>query len=680
MSEHPYTNDLIHESSPYLLQHAHNPVDWKPWNKQVLEEAKASKKLMIISIGYAACHWCHVMEKESFEDSTVAAIMNEHYISIKVDREERPDVDQTYINAVQLMTGNAGWPLNVITLPDGRPIFGGTYFQKEAWMQALDQIQELYETEPQKLMEYASRLEEGIKSLDLIQLNTDTIDFSTFDLVAPLDQWKNSLDTIDGGSRGAPKFMMPNQLQFLLRIAAKNNDQELKKYVNLTLEQMAFGGLYDQVGGGFARYSTDERWHVPHFEKMLYDNAQLVSLYSQAYRLEKNPLYKKIVKETLEFIHRDLSHEEGVFYSSLDADSDNSEGILEEGAFYTYTMEELKNLIIDDWNLFAAYYNVNEYGLWKEEQKYVLIRTLGDDQFAAQHSITEEELHEKVATWKSTLMLFRESRPHPRLDDKTLTSWNALMLSAYVEAYKSFQEPTYLEAALKNAEFIRAKQQRSDGGLFHSYKKGKSTINGYLEDYAAVIDAFIALYEITLNQEYLLNADSFAKYAYDHFYDEQKHMFYFTSSDDDEIITRNFDYRDNVIPSSNSMMAKNLFRLAHHFDNATYRETALQMLKNVLPEMNQYPTSFSNWFDLLANNQTKYYEVVVVGEQANLVLLEINQHYLPNVLIAGSQSSQSLPLLEERYVKNRTLIYVCVNNTCKLPVENISEALKLLED
>ena len=345
LETHPFTNDLIHESSPYLLQHAHNPVNWKPYGKAALEQAKKEKKLIVISIGYAACHWCHVMEHESFEDSTVAAVMNKNFISVKVDREERPDVDQTYINAVQLMTGSAGWPLNVVTLPDGRPVWGGTYFRKNDWINALEQIQETYNKEPEKLIAYANRLEEGIKSMDLVHLNTKEVDFTKYPTSEIVKNSSQKFDAKNGGFKGAPKFMMPNNLEFLLRHSVEKNDTELLNFITLTLDKMAYGGLYDQIGGGFARYSTDEKWHVPHFEKMLYDNAQLVSLYSKAYLVTKKSLYKEVVEETLDFTAREMTNQEGGFYSSWDADSKDENGKLEEGAFYVFTSEELQQLM-----------------------------------------------------------------------------------------------------------------------------------------------------------------------------------------------------------------------------------------------------------------------------------------------------------------------------------------------
>ena len=675
LETHAYTNDLINETSPYLLQHAHNPVNWRAWNDNTLEKAKTEKKLMIISIGYAACHWCHVMEHESFEDSTVAAVMNANFISVKVDREERPDVDQIYINAVQLMTGSAGWPLNVITLPDGRPVWGGTYFKKDEWISAIERIQELYETEPQKLEEYASRLEEGIKSMDLITFNTNEVDFSTYAIEDIIANWEKGFDHRFGGYKRAPKFMMPNNYQFLLRHAVQNKNKALLEYVTLTLDQIAYGGVYDHIGGGFARYSVDEKWHVPHFEKMLYDNAQLVSLYSDAYLATENPLYKKVVSETLDFIAKEMTHSEGVFYSSLDADSKTETGALEEGAYYIYTEEELKKLLPKDFELFKEYYNINSYGKW-EGNHYVLIRDKSDAQIQQEFGITSEALQEKKQYWKETLFAYREKRSRPRLDDKTLTSWNGLMLKGYVDAYKAFQKQEYLEVALKNAQFIASKQLQKDGALYHSYKDGKSTINGYLEDYASVVEAYIALFEVTMDEQWLNKAKKMTDYTFTNFFDEEKHMFYFTSKEDAKLVSRNFEYRDNVIPASNSIMAKNLFKLSHYFDSPKYAETSRQMLKNVHLEMEQYPSGFSNWLDLLANYKSKFYEIVVVGEDASEKIKEINQYYIPNKLIAGSSKESDGYLLEGRYVEGETFIYVCMNNTCKLPMKDTQKAIE----
>ncbi|RMA65664.1 hypothetical protein BXY75_0076 [Ulvibacter antarcticus] len=672
-----YTNDLINETSPYLLQHAHNPVDWMAWNDTTLQKAKDEQKLMVISIGYAACHWCHVMERESFEDSTVAAVMNANFISVKVDREERPDVDQIYINAVTLMTGSAGWPLNVITLPDGRPVWGGTYFPKDQWKDALAKMQDIYTNDPQKLIDYATRLEEGIKSMDLIKLNTEDIDFSKYSTDEMVQKWSQSFDKTYGGYNRAPKFMMPNNYEFLLRYAVEKKDDALLKQVVLTLDNMAYGGVYDHIGGGFSRYSTDVKWHVPHFEKMLYDNAQLVSLYSNAYLVTKDEHYKEIVSETLDFIAREMTNNEGAFYSSLDADSENAAGELEEGSYYVYTKEELQKELGSDFDLFESYYNVNSFGKW-EHGNYILIRNKTDKEILEKFSLTSEVLQKKKKEWNEKLYAYRNLRPKPRLDDKTLTSWNGLMIKGYVDAYKTFGEDNYLKAALKNANFISEKQLKKDGSLYHSYKDGKSTINGYLEDYAAVIQGYISLYEVTLDKQWIEKAKQLADYSFEYFFDEEKHMFYFTSKEDAALVSRNFEFRDNVIPASNSIMAKNLFVLSHHFDEQKFAKTAKQMLVNVEPEIEQYPAGFSNWLDLLANYQNKYYEVVIVGADAMEKTKEINKNYIPNKLIAGTIQPEKGALFEGRYVADETFIYVCVNNACRLPVTKTEKALEFI--
>ncbi len=676
---HKYTNELINETSPYLLQHAHNPVNWMPWNDKTLELAKNENKLILISIGYAACHWCHVMEHESFEDSLVAQTMNSNFINIKVDREERPDVDQVYMNAVQLMTGSGGWPLNVVALPDGRPVWGGTYFKKDQWINVLEQLAKLHEKDPEKLLEYANKLEQGIKSMDMVVLNKEEPVFKTEYIDKVVNEWSKSFDHIKGGPNRAPKFMMPNNYHFLLRHAYQNDDKPLQKFVNLTLTKMALGGIYDQLGGGFSRYSVDNKWHVPHFEKMLYDNAQLVSLYSDAYLITKNELYKEVVYETLDFIEKELTSPEGVFYSSLDADSLNKNDELEEGAFYVWQKEELKNLLKDDYEVFSNYYNVNNYGYW-EHNNYVLIRDQEDEEFIKNLKLANEELKSKKTEWKQILIKEREKRSKPRLDDKTLTSWNALMIKGYVDAYRVFQDSSFLSIALKNANFILKKQINSEGSLFRNYKEGTSSINGYSIDYATTIDAFISLYQVSSDEKWLNSARNLTNYSFDNFYDESSNMFFFTSIKDPKLVTRNIDFRDNVIPSSNSIMAKNLFKLSHYFDNSNYSNTATRMLNNVKPEMATYGSGFSNWLDLMLNYSNPYFEVAIVGANAMQRTKELNEHYIPNILIANSTKSGDLPLVKDRFLESETLIYVCVNNSCKLPVSSIDEALKLILD
>lgn len=677
--EHSYTNDLINETSPYLLQHAHNPVNWKPWNPTVLDKAKKENKLLIISVGYAACHWCHVMEHESFEDPKVAEIMNTNFINIKVDREERPDIDQVYMSAVQLMTRSGGWPMNIVALPDGRPVWGGTYFPKGNWVNALKQIANLYQKQPDKLVDYADKLEHGIKSVDLIKVNTEKVNFNKEFIGSAIKEWSKYFDHQKGGTKRVPKFMMPNNYLFLLRYTYQADDKELLDFVKNTLTKISYGGVYDHIGGGFSRYSTDDKWHVPHFEKMLYDNAQLVSLYSDAYQATKDPWYKDVVYETLSFVSRELTNTEGAFYSSLDADSNTPEGKLEEGAYYVWNKEELIELLKDDFKLFSEYYNINSYGLW-EKNNYVLIRKESNNIFCKENNFSIEQLNEKIYNWKKIILKEREKRSKPRLDDKTLTSWNTLMLKGYLDAYRVFGEKDFLEAALKNASFIKNKQLKKDNSLFHSYKNGKSTINAYLEDYASSIDAFISLYQNTFDQQWLDIAERLTTYTFKHFFDKQSNLFYFTSDQDPKLITRTFEYTDNVIPASNSIMAKNLFLLSHYLDNSEYLETSKLMLHTIKPHAEKYPSGYSNWLDLLLNYSFDFYEVVITGKEITDKLNELNKSYIPNKLVAGSSIESKKPLLKERYITDKTLIYVCVSNYCKIPVETINEALQHMKE
>ena len=676
--KHLYTNDLISETSPYLLQHAHNPVNWKAWNTTSLAKAKKENKLIVISVGYAACHWCHVMEEESFEDSIVAKTMNKNFINIKVDREERPDVDKVYIKAVQLMTGNAGWPLNVIALPDGRPIFGGTYFTKEQWLKILEQVSEKFANNPKDFYAFADKLEKGIKSLDVIELNTDTPVFTKSFIKNEVENWKQSFDTIYGGNNITPKFMMPNNYQFLMRYAYQNNDTKVLEHVKNTLHKMAFGGVFDHINGGFSRYSTDKKWHIPHFEKMLYDNAQLVSLYSNAYQLTKDETYKEVVFKTLDFIKEELTSPEGAFYSSLDADSYTDKNTLEEGAYYFWTKDELETLLKEDFTLFSKYYNINDFGLW-ENNRFVLIKSTDDSIFSKQNNLSIAKLKELKISWNTVLSKKQKERNKPRLDDKSLTSWNALMITGYLDVYTVFNKKEYLDIAFKNAHFIVKNQLSKDGKLYHNYKNGKSTINGYLEDYAAVVEAFIKLYQVSSDEVWLEKAKKTTDFAIENFYNTTSKMFYFTSKKDPSLVAKTIDYEDNVIPSSNSMMAKNLFSISHYLNDKKYQEIATSMLNNVTLKIKENGRFFSNWLDLMLHYSNPYYEVVIVGKDAKQKLDELNKVYLPNIVISFSDKKSDLPLLENRYVADETYIYVCKNNTCKLPVQSISETLKLID-
>ena len=672
MEQFKHTNELIHETSPYLLQHAHNPVNWQPWGEKALNQAKTENKLLLISIGYSACHWCHVMEHESFENPEVAKNMNAHFVCIKVDREERPDVDHIYMTAVQLLTGRGGWPLNCIALPDGRPIWGGTYFQKENWIQALEAVSKFYTENPKETLEYAVKLQDGIEQNSLVPISVENTGIDPLFLPSLLRKWQSYFDTKNGGTKGSPKFMLPNNWQFLLRTGMQFQDDKILEQLKLTLLEMAFGGLYDQIGGGFARYSTDEIWKVPHFEKMLYDNAQLLHLYSEAYQADQNPLYKQVVSETVSFLKRELLSPENGFYSALDADSEG-----EEGKFYVWTKPELQQLLGTDFELFGDYFNVNSLGFWEHNQ-YILMRTEDNDSFAKKHQLSIENIEKKVQNWKSLLLKEREKRIRPGLDDKILTSWNAMTISGLISCYKAFSNPEYLELALANANFLKQKLVGADDHLFHSYKNNQSKISGFLEDYAFAIEAYTALFEANGQKEWLDLAQRLTEITFQEFFDAQKSIFYFTASQQQDLITRTIEIHDNVIPSSNSVMARNLFRLSYLLDRPDYLETAQKMFSTVSGNMAEYPSGYSNWSQLMLDLTGNHFEVAIVGENALSLVKELQKNYLLHVVFCAGTTENDLTLLKDRFVSGKTLIYICQNNSCQLPVETVDEALALI--
>ncbi|MCP4443474.1 MAG: thioredoxin domain-containing protein [Aureispira sp.] len=668
--EHKYTNQLVQESSPYLLQHAHNPVNWYPWGKEALAKAKKENKLILVSIGYAACHWCHVMEHESFEDEEVAKYMNEHFVCIKVDREERPDVDQIYMNAVQLLTGSGGWPLNCIALPDGRPIYGGTYYPKDKWMDLLQKLLAFVKDKPEEAEQQAKALQEGIVASDQIVENTEEAAFSIDDLNAVFSNWKGNIDYVNGGHNRAPKFPLPVGYQFLLHYHYLSKNKDALKAVTTTLDKMADGGIYDQIGGGFARYSTDNTWKVPHFEKMLYDNAQLVSLYSTAYQQTKNPKYKQVVKETLEFIDRELTSKEGGFYSSLDADSEG-----EEGKFYVWTKTELEEVLGEKATPIIDYYNIKEKGNW-EQGHNILFHSDNGKKIAEKHKLSIAELEQQVLDAKPKLLKARVKRIRPGLDDKVLTSWNALMLKAYVDAYRVFDDKKYLDKALQNAMFLKTKMKLADNRLNRNYKNGKASINAFLDDYAFTIAAFISVYQATFDEQWLNIAKDLMTYTLEHFYDESSGMFYYTSDIDEALIARKMELSDNVIPASNSEMAKNLYVLGQYFYNNDYIQKSKKMLNNVKANTLEGAVYYANWDILMAWFSNQTYEVAIVGKDFESKRKEFDQHYLPNVLLYGGKTEGSLSALEYKLISNQTTIYVCQNQACKAPTTEVNVALK----
>jgi hypothetical protein len=669
VKEHPYTNELIHESSPYLLQHAHNPVNWYPWGEKPLKKAKDENKMIIISIGYAACHWCHVMEKETYEDTAVARIMNEHFISIKVDREERPDVDQVYMNAAQLITGSGGWPLNAFAMPDSKPFYAGTYFPNKDWKQMLNYFIDLYQKNPSALSEQAAKVTQGIHAIENVPLNKTTATFSINDLDANFKNIQPNIDYQKGGEKKAPKFPMPAVWEYLLYYHYLSKNEKALGAVTTTLNNMAMGGIYDHIGGGFARYSTDANWHVPHFEKMLYDNAQLVNLYAHAYQATKNPLYKKVVYETLDFIEREMTSPEGGFYSSLDADSEG-----EEGKYYVWTKVEIEKVLGKEAALFNDYYNVTTGGNW-ERGKNILFRNTSDEALSAKYKVTKEQEKEKIEADKATLLSVRSKRVRPNLDDKILTAWNALMLKGYIDAYRTFGEERFLKAALKNATFLSDKAISTNNEITRNYKNGKSSIAGFLDDYAFTISAFIDLYQATFDEKWLYKANELAAYTQTHFFDSTSGMFYYTHNQHSNLIARKMEIADNVIPSSNSELAKNLFYLGHVFSDEAQIKTAQQMLLNVQKDVQQNVYFYPNWAILQAGFVSGLYEVAIVGKDDLHKRQMIDEYYLPNMLLLGSKEKATLELLENKLVEGQTTIYVCQDKVCKRPVTEVKDAV-----
>ncbi|WP_026463127.1 thioredoxin domain-containing protein [Adhaeribacter aquaticus] len=669
-------NRLLHESSPYLLQHAYNPVDWYPWGEEALQKAKLEQKPILVSIGYAACHWCHVMEHQSFEKEEIAQVMNEHFICIKVDREERPDVDQIYMDAIHAMGIQGGWPLNVFLNSEAKPFYGGTYFSPQHWVQVLKNIAEAYQNHREELDNSAEQFAQHINLSDLHKygLKQSESDFSEKDFQQLYHKFSLRFDTVRGGMGKAPKFPMPVNYFFLLRYYHHTNQQAALEQTILTLQEMALGGIYDQVGGGFARYSVDEDWLVPHFEKMLYDNGQLISLYAEAYSVTKNPLFKAVVYETVAFVQRELMNEEGGFYSSLDADSEG-----EEGKFYVFRQEELAEILGGEEPLFSRYYNITEEGNW-EHGVNILHRHITDEAFAAQENLEIPVLQKLVADWKAKIMEVREKRVRPGLDGKILTSWNALMLKGLTDAFKVFGDLTFLNLALSNATFLKNKV-RNGKGLFHNYKNGKASIPGFLEDYALLIQAYISLYEVTFSEHWLMEAQRLTEYTIQNFLDTDEQLFYFTDKTAEKLIARKKEIMDNVIPASNSVMGINLHFLSLLFDVPQYMELSDNMLAKVKPLLIKEPSHLANWASLYFLKLKSTAEIAIVGEEAETIRQQLGSYFYPNAVVVGTTTESDLPLLQDREpLYEQTTIFVCYNKACQLPVHTLVEALEQLNN
>jgi uncharacterized protein YyaL (SSP411 family) len=656
-------NRLIHATSPYLLQHAQNPVDWYEWSTEALQKAKSENKPILVSIGYSSCHWCHVMEHESFENEAIADLMNQHFICIKVDREERPDIDQVYMEAVQAMQQNGGWPLNVFLTPDQKPFYGGTYFPPQNWSQLLKQIDHTFKVKRKEIDESANDLAQHLQTSDLKRFGqpNDTA-FNQEQLDAMYEILVKRYDTMWGGIEKAPKFVMPSIWLFLLRYYAATENKQALEMVAHTLRQLAFGGIYDQLGGGFARYSVDGEWFAPHFEKMLYDNAQLLSLYAEAYNISHDPIFKETVYETANWIAREMMHPEGGFYSALDADS---EGI--EGKFYTWTETELRGVLGKDTEKLMQFYQATAEGNW-EHGRNILRRD-------PQTTIAESDEIKKL---KSKLLAKRSKRIRPDLDDKILTGWNAMTIQGLVDCYKAFQDEYFLKLALNGISFLE--EHLISDKVYRAWKGKRSETEGFLEDYAFLIQAYTSLYQVTFNEGWLYRAQTWCEYVLQYFMDSEERFFFYSSNTAEALIARKKEIFDNVIPGSNSVMARNLHQLGILLDREDWKTQARTMTTKLLHLITAEPVYTCHWAVLLSELIHEPAEVVIAGSEALTQRTELHQHYLPFTLTAGSTGDSSLPLLENRLPKSGTLIYVCRNKTCQLPVDNVTDALNQIKN
>jgi hypothetical protein len=689
-------NRLIHETSPYLLQHAYNPVDWYPWGDEALRRAHEEDKPILLSVGYAACHWCHVMEHESFEDPETAAVMNEHFVNIKVDREERPDIDSIYMQAVIAMTQQGGWPMTVFLLPDGTPFFGGTYFPPDekaaryrmpGFKQVLISVADYYRNQRDELTERGSMLlshidEQTRRSFGDAPLNSDMLD----DALANLGQ---GFDRRNGGFGGSPKFPQPMTLEFLLRATLRTSSTQPLGMLELTLRKMARGGIYDQLGGGFHRYSVDERWLVPHFEKMLYDNAQLARLYLEAYQVTQEPFYRQIAEETLDYMLREMQHPQGGFYSTQDADSPPYQGAhSEEGVFFVWTPEEIREVLGADASLFSQLYDVTAPGNFEGRNILHMPRPL--EEVARVTGVALERLEEVQQRGRRRLWEAREQRIKPARDEKVLTAWNGMALRAFAAAAAALGRADYLEAARRNADFLLTNLRRTeDGRLLRSWKDGRATLNGYLEDYAQLADGLLALSTADADPRWLGEALALADALLELFWDDANTTFYDTAHDHETLVTRPRDFGDNATPAGSSVAAEVLLRLAALTGNDIYRTRAEQTLASMTELMGRAPTGFGRLLCAADLALARVREVALVGDvqrdDMRDLLGVLHQSYWPHTVVAikptgNGATPPDLPLLQGRdQVEGKATAYVCENFACKLPVTDAASLRQQLE-
>ncbi|MCH7625703.1 MAG: thioredoxin domain-containing protein [Chloroflexi bacterium] len=682
------TNRLANETSPYLLQHAENPVDWYPWGEEALGRAKAEDRPILLSVGYSACHWCHVMERESFEDPAIAGLMNENFVCIKVDREERPDIDSIYMAAVQAMTGQGGWPMTVFLTPDGEPFYGGTYFPPNdrgglpSFPRLLTALAGAYR---EKRSDVANTTEQLIQRMRHTSSTVKSLEPLTSDLMySAFRGIAGNFDDVNGGVGMQPKFPQPMTYEFLLRYHLRSEDADALDIVELTLEKMAQGGIYDQIGGGFHRYATDSLWLVPHFEKMLYDNALLVKLYLHAYQVTRKPLYRRIVEETLEYVSREMTSPEGGFYSSQDADS---EGV--EGKFFVWSPAEVDEVLgAKNGEVVRRYYSVTPEGNF--EGRNILHIEASPEEVAAEFGLSVEELDQTLSDARGKLLEARSRRIAPGLDDKVLTSWNAMMLRAFAEAASVLDRPDYGSVARKNAEFL-LDRLRPDGRLLRTFKDGVAKLNGYLEDYAFLIDGLIALHEFTFEARWLTEAVALTEQMVELFWDESTGQLFDTGSDHEALIVRPRDFSDNATPSGSSMASDVLLKMAVITGNQEHERKAVTGLRSVREMMLQFPSATGHWLCALDFYLSSTREIAIIGERetedTSALVAEVYRHFLPNRVFLGSSGADgedasqvtAMPLLEGRErVDGRATAYVCESYVCSLPTSDAQELAKLL--
>ncbi|HEX8041885.1 MAG TPA: thioredoxin domain-containing protein [Chryseosolibacter sp.] len=671
MIETRKANRLIHSTSPYLLQHAFNPVDWFEWGDEALSKAKAEDKPILVSIGYSACHWCHVMEREVFEKDDIARLMNQNLICIKVDREERPDIDQVYMEAVQAMGINGGWPLNVFLTPDQKPFYGGTYFPPDQWVQVIRGIENAYRNRRAEVETSAEELTKALAGHDASRYKkeTEAADLKQ-DLASISAKLKPSFDKTWGGLEKTPKFIMPSVWRLLLRCYRVTRDEELLQHVLFTLKKIAMGGIYDQAGGGFARYSVDQYWFVPHFEKMLYDNAQLMSLYAEAFALTGDGQFRTVIDETFEWLQTEMMDGHGGFYSALDADSEG-----EEGRFYVWTAAQIRDVAGEDADLFVEYYSIKEKGNW-EPDKNILMRVHNEEDFLKKHNLSPDAWKQKLKRMKDRLLEVRDQRVKPALDDKIITGWNAMTVVGLVDAYKALGREPMLQAALRNMQFIE--NELTEGlTLFRSWRKKRSNVKGFLDDYAYVIQACIRLYEVTFDEYWIRRANALAHHTVDNFFDPADGFFRYARQDAERLIASRKEIFDNVIPASNSVMAQSLYHLGIIFDDNVLKTISEKMTFSLGHLIASEPNYMSNWGIAYAEMKKGMAEVVFTGKDARAAAREMFRTFQPFVIAMGAEKESNLPLLEGKTAMNdRLTIHVCYDKSCRRPVDNVVEALE----